>query len=117
MVGRFTIGCIGRSLNSKGRLVQGILPSLIVGVLKDGEKIDDFKVRVQQQQQQDAAGGGADDDEAPPRSRPRPRRRSRHPRPRTRHCHIGRNVLGNKKRDSVPGDGPRLLPLKGPGLV
>ena len=52
MVGRFTIGCIGRSLNPKGRPVQGILPSLIVGVLKDGEKIDDFKVRVQQQQQQ-----------------------------------------------------------------
>ena len=52
MVGRFTIGCIGRSLNPKGRPVQGILPSLIVGVLKGGEKIDDFKVRVQQQQQQ-----------------------------------------------------------------
>ena len=118
MVGRFIIDCIGRSLNAKGHPVQGILPSRIVGVLKGGEKIDDFKVRVQQQQQQqqqDAAGGGADDDEAPPRSRPR--RRSRHPRPRTRHCHVGRNVLGNKKRDSVPGDGPRLLPLKGPCLV
>ena len=54
MVGRFIIGCIGRSLNPKGHPVQGILPSLIVGVLKGGEKIGDFKVRVQQQQQQDA---------------------------------------------------------------
>ena len=72
MVGRFTIGCIGRSLKPNGRPVQGILPSLIVGVLKDGETIDDFKVRVQQQQQQqDAAGGGADDDEVrrPPQKR------------------------------------------------
>ena len=54
MVGHFIIDCIGRSLNAKGHPVQGILPSRIVGVLKGGEKIDDFKVRVQQQQQQDA---------------------------------------------------------------
>ena len=52
MVGHFIIDCIGRSLNAKGHPVQGILPSRIVGVLKGGEKIDDFKVRVQQQQQQ-----------------------------------------------------------------